>query len=154
MLGLGGARTHSLGVWLRRGIQEGAHGRLRSLLFRRKRYQSLGSRILYGSLSRKRDTEACHQTWHMNNKHKQYGATTKDCWQPPKRSTCSMLGDGCSVMDARLHRNSSVVVHVHGRHGRHGRRGLARRYRLLSRQLTHRRREVTQDADAPAAPPS
>jgi hypothetical protein len=28
-----------------------------------------------------------------------------------------MLSDGFSVMDARLRRNSSVVVHVHGLHG-------------------------------------
>jgi hypothetical protein len=43
----------------------------------------------------------------MNNKHKQYGATTKDCWQPPRQTLAP-----CSVMDARLHRSSNVIVYM------------------------------------------
>ena len=67
---------HSPGVQLRRGTKRTPTVDYGLCCFVEKRYQSLGSRILYGSLSCKRDKDACHEACHINNKHKQYGATT------------------------------------------------------------------------------
>jgi hypothetical protein len=102
-VGRRGARMHSLGVSCDVGPRR-TRGRLRSLLFRRKRYQSLGSTILYGSLSCKRDMDACHQACHINNKHTQYGATRMIVGSPKTR-TCSMFDSAVMC----LSRSSTVT---------------------------------------------